>query len=93
MSEWLEVELARSLGPVQAPEELWDGIAEQRMVATGAPRVTRSAWSIAAIVTIMVTAWAFWFAARGEPVSATRSVAFSKNRHAEETCKLCHASL
>jgi hypothetical protein len=91
MPEWLEVELARSLAPVQAPEELWDRILDPR--GCNAPRAARSAWSIAAIVTIMVTAWAFWFAARGEPVSATRSVAFSNHRQTEETCKLCHASL
>ena len=94
MPDWLELELAQSLVPVEAPDELWDRIpAHGRRLASHQPRSARPAWAIAAIITIMITAGAFWLAPRGSRVAGSRPDAFSAHDRQEATCKLCHASM
>ena len=62
IAPWLETELSRQLGPVSAPESLWDRIEAQQ----GRPPV-RSAhwplWPIAAVVMLTVAGSVFWRAA------------------------------
>jgi len=70
MSDWLELELAHRLPPAEAPEELW-----QRVAQASACRVetrlhrgsrvlngTRRAWPIAVMALLTLTCAAFWLA-------------------------------
>jgi hypothetical protein len=62
--EWFEPELSRHLGPVKAPEELWDRIQnpEAARVVSKSPRPARMwpAWAgaVAIVVVALVATWA-----------------------------------
>ena len=61
--QWLEMELARQLRPVEAPEALWDRIQEPRTNRGAGPRPARSSfrlWPIAATVLLMSSGIAAW---------------------------------
>jgi hypothetical protein len=51
MSDWLRHELGRHLGPVRAPEALWDRIQNGRL-AGGLPHSHWTRWAVAAVVTM-----------------------------------------
>jgi hypothetical protein len=56
---WLELELARQLSPVSAPESLWDRI-EQPRVPRRQSRFHRALWPVAAMAALMVSSLAAW---------------------------------
>jgi hypothetical protein len=99
MSDWLELELAHRLAPVEAPVELWT-----RVQAANRERRRHSAlaaWPIAAIVTLILAAGTLWLVAKGEELPApqvaaarprTRVVRQVSAEH-PESCFLCHTSL
>jgi hypothetical protein len=93
MPDWLELELAQSVAPVEAPDELWDRIQGRGYRPAPPARSARPVWAIAAIVTVMITAGAFWFTPRGSRVAGSRPDVFATHDHPEATCKLCHASM
>jgi len=57
MAPWLEMELARQLSPVAAPESLWDRIQERPV-----PRraVEFRLWPVAAALLLMATGGVIW---------------------------------
>ena len=56
---WLEMELARQLGPVAAPESLWDRI-QQREAPRRASPVDWALWPIAAALLLIASGGAAW---------------------------------
>lgn len=56
---WLEAELSRHLGPVQAPDGLWDRI-QQPTTAVRVRAVAWARWPIAAILTLAAVAGTYW---------------------------------
>jgi len=74
MSDWLELELGRSLSPVKAPQGLWERVERGRR--TPAPRRTRNWWAMlpvaaatALALALSVGAGAVWLATlRGAPL-------------------------
>lgn len=64
MPDWLELELAETLRPVRAPDELWERISRAE------PRKTRrsvvAAWPVAALLTMGIAAATLWFVAHGQ---------------------------
>jgi hypothetical protein len=99
MSEWLDLELSHHLAAVAAPDALWDRIQtalnqtgvvpiQSRMVSPGRPRlvrpVLRTAWPIAAILTLMAAAGTLWLVAKGEePALDLRQLAIEQLRNRE----------
>jgi len=59
MSDWLRDELARHLGPVRAPETLWDRIQHTGPTAS-LPRSPWTAWAIAATLTLATAIGTYW---------------------------------
>ena len=92
MSDWVDLELAENLAPVQAPPELWNRVASwaDRPVRSMGARFLPAAVPIAAVVTL-VLAGALWFMARGETAQSTyRQIPVSARA---ESCVLCHMTL
>lgn len=56
---WLEAELSRQLGPISAPDSLWDRIHEQRRPLRACPNPWRT-WSIAAAALLVLLAGLVW---------------------------------
>ncbi len=88
MSDWLELELAHRLPPVEAPEELWErvesGLAAGAAVrcAPGGSRRTPTrrsslwmAWPVAAMATVALAAGALWLADLRDPALDLRQLA------------------
>ena len=59
IAPWLEMELARHLGPVAAPESLWDRIHEQKIPRRDNPD-RRVLWPIAAALLLMASGGVTW---------------------------------
>lgn len=59
MSDWLKNELSRHLGPVRAPEALWDRIQNGRQAAS-LPRAHVARWAVAAAVTVATAIGSYW---------------------------------
>ncbi|HTX37351.1 MAG TPA: hypothetical protein VME43_20125 [Bryobacteraceae bacterium] len=88
MSDWLELELAHRLPPVEAPEELWERV-ESGLAAAPAmrcalrgsrrARARRSslwmAWPVAAMATVALAAGALWLADMRYPALDIRQLA------------------
>jgi hypothetical protein len=65
MSDWLELELAHRLTPVEAPEGLWERVENGppvRAVRRALPRAAWTAWPVAAMATVALAAGALWLA-------------------------------
>ena len=93
MPEWLELELAHQMAPVEAPDELWERV---RPAARPEPvgRRAWSAWPIAAIVMILIAAGTLLLVARGEqPAIAPRHLALEQPRNTDHPCLTCHTNL
>ena len=59
VAPWLEMELSRQLGPVAAPEALWDRI-EERQVSRREKPVSWALWPIAAALLLMASGGMAW---------------------------------
>jgi hypothetical protein len=87
MSDWLELELAHRLGPVEAPESLWERVESARRARpeirrpVAVPRVSLwTAWPVAAMATLALAAGALWLADVREPALDIRQLAESQSR-------------
>ena len=91
MPDWLELELAEHLAPVQAPDDLWRRVANAYPppVRAAAPLRLR-ALPIAAVVTLIL-AGALWFMARGETSQVTYRQLPASAR--AESCLMCHTTM
>lgn len=86
MSEWLELELADQLAPVEAPDELWGRVRRGR-APQPRPRRPPALW-LAAAAMVVATAGAIWL------FGASPAGAPSPNRvSAQVSCYACHTSL
>jgi ferric-dicitrate binding protein FerR (iron transport regulator) len=88
MADWLELELAHQLAPVEAPDELWGRVREARNPAPSPrPRRSPALW-LAAAAMVVATAGAIWL------FGASPSGAPSPNRvSAQASCYACHTTL
>ena len=59
MSDWLKDELTRQLGPVFAPESLWERIQNGRP-AESLPHSHWTGWAAAAVVTLLTAVGTYW---------------------------------
>ena len=92
MPDWLELELADQLAPVEAPDELWGRVRGSAHGARGPatrPRPSRSpALWLAAAAMLVATAGAIWL------FGASPAGAPSPNRvSAQASCYSCHNTL
>ncbi len=69
VAPWLEMELARQLGPVAAPELLWDRVQQQQVPRRDRP-VSWALWPIAAALLLMASGGAAWRIVRGRDAGA-----------------------
>lgn len=93
MSEWLELELAHELAPVEAPNDLWERV---RTAARSQPPARRTwlAWPVAAIVMILIAVGTLLLVARGEQrPAASRHLALEQPRTHDASCLTCHTNL
>jgi anti-sigma factor RsiW len=73
--QWLEIELARQMRPVAAPESLWDRIHEQPTPRRGSP-FHWGLWPIAAALLLMISGGVAWrINLARNPVSAMEKLA------------------
>jgi hypothetical protein len=81
MPEWLELELAEVLKPVEAPTELrW------RPLQIVPRPARRPAWPVAAAVTVALAAGMLWVAERRPPMPVAAP------QYSATTCAMCHTS-
>ena len=88
MSEWLELELADRLAPVQAPERLWHLVQAPGPLANARRRPVKTVLLLAAAAAASV-----WLAAAWRPeVRNVRTIGLSANpAYSHEACRSCHA--
>jgi hypothetical protein len=87
MSDWLELELAQELAPVEAPDELWDRVRGGRLAIVPKPRRSPVLWLAAAamLAATVGAVWLFGGSTAGAPSSARATMQVS--------CYTCHTSL
>ncbi|MGO9258072.1 MAG: hypothetical protein ACLQU1_17425 [Bryobacteraceae bacterium] len=81
MPDWLELELAHRLTPVEAPEGLWERVESGRPargVHRAPPRAVWTVWPVAAMAALALAAGALWLADVREPVLDIRQLAASE---------------
>ena len=82
MSDWLDLELSHHLAPVAAPEALWNRISGVGL--RPAKPVFKTAWPIAAILTLTAAAGVLWLVAqRRQPALNMQQLAIEQLRHPE----------
>jgi hypothetical protein len=88
MSEWLELELADSLAPVQAPDKLWNLVQQPRPMAIARRRPVRTVLLLAAAAMASVWVAAAW---RPEARGAQPSTVRASSAESHFACRSCHA--
>jgi len=87
MSEWLELELAHRLAPVQAPERLWNLVQSPGPAANARRRPVKTVLLLAAAAAASV-----WLAAAWRPEArSVRTIGLTTNPAAHMACRSCHA--
>lgn len=88
MSEWLELELAHRLAPVQAPERLWHLVQTPGPLANPRRRPVKTVLLLAAAAAASV-----WVAAAWRPEARNvRTISLSANPvESHAACRSCHA--
>jgi hypothetical protein len=82
IAPWLELELVRHLGPVAAPESLWDRIQEPRVLLRD--RSSRSAmWPVAATLMLMAAGATAWQLKPVDPAVAMEKQAIEELAHSD----------
>ena len=88
MSEWLELELAHRLAPVQAPERLWRLVQSEGPLANAPRRPVKAVLLLAAAAAASV-----WLAAAWRPEARNvRTISLSASPvESHLACRSCHA--
>ena len=88
MTEWLELELAHRLAPVQAPERLWHLVQTPGPTAKVRRRPVKTVLLVAAAAAASV-----WVAAAWRPEArSVRTIGLSANpAESHMACRSCHA--
>jgi anti-sigma factor RsiW len=79
IAPWLEMELARQLSPVAAPESLWDRI-QERPVQRRADGFRWELWPVAAALLLMASGGVIWQAGARDPLADMEKLAAQETR-------------